>query len=79
MNKPEEIDFDTTKSGDFDKLYSIEYIVPKEQADSLYDKMLRNVNENSDYTASIEKRQVKCLILKEPLTKIKLPLKEEKL
>ncbi|MCT3915226.1 hypothetical protein CMU59_06195 [Elizabethkingia anophelis] len=74
-SKPDEIDFDTTKSGDFDKLYSIEYIVPKEQADSLYDKMLRNVNENSDYTANIEKRPTKCLVLKRTSTQDKIATK----
>lgn len=75
VGKPDEIDFDTTKSGDFEKLYSIEFIVPKEQADSLYDKMLRSVNENSDYTANIEKRPTKCLVLKRTSTQDKITTK----
>lgn len=61
---PEAIDFNTTTGGNFDKLYSIEYIVPKEEAKNLYTRMLRYVNENSNYVVSIEKKPVKCLVLR---------------
>lgn len=61
---PEAIDFNTTTGGNFEKLYSIEYIVPKEEANNLYTRMLRYVNENSNYVASIEKKPVKCLVLR---------------
>lgn len=61
---PEAIDFNTTTGGNFEKLYSIEYIVPKEDASNLYTRMLRYVNENSHYVASIEKKPVKCLVLR---------------
>ncbi|OPC67398.1 hypothetical protein BAY13_16430 [Elizabethkingia bruuniana] len=61
---PEAIDFNTTTGGNFEKLYSIEYIVPKEEAKNLYTRMLRYVNENSNYIASIEKKTFKCLVLR---------------
>ncbi|MDH6253385.1 thiol-disulfide isomerase/thioredoxin [Chryseobacterium sp. H1D6B] len=61
---PEAIDFNTTTGGNFEKLYSIEYIVPKEEANNLYTGMLRYVNENSNYVASVEKKPVKCLVLR---------------
>jgi thiol-disulfide isomerase/thioredoxin len=61
---PEAIDFNTTTGGNFEKLYSIEYIVPKEEANHLYTRMLKYVNENSNYVASIEKKTVKCLVLR---------------
>lgn len=61
---PEAIEFNTTTGGNFEKLYSIEYIVPKEDASNLYTRMLRYVNENSNYVASIEKKPVKCLVLR---------------
>lgn len=61
---PEAIDFNTTTGGNFEKLYSIEYIVPKEEANNLYTRMLKYINENSNYVASIEKKPVKCLVLR---------------
>lgn len=64
VKNTENIDFNTTTGGNFEKLYSIEYIVPKDEAKNLYSKMLRYVNENSNYIASIEKKQVKCLVLR---------------
>ncbi|PTT39494.1 hypothetical protein DBR28_07310 [Chryseobacterium sp. HMWF028] len=45
-------------------LYSYEYIVPLDKADSLYPLMLKNLSQFADYTATIEKRKVKCLVLK---------------
>jgi thiol-disulfide isomerase/thioredoxin len=64
VKNPEAIDFNTTTGGNFEKLYSIEYIVPKEDASNLYTRMLRYVNENSNYVASIEKKPVRCLVLR---------------
>jgi thiol-disulfide isomerase/thioredoxin len=45
-------------------LYSYEYIVPLSKADSLYPLMLKNLSQFADYSAKIEKRKVKCLVLK---------------
>lgn len=64
LKNPEAIDFNTTTGGNFEKLYSIEYIVPKEEANNLYTRMLRYVNENSNYVGNIEKKTVKCLVLR---------------
>ncbi|MDE5538437.1 TlpA family protein disulfide reductase [Elizabethkingia meningoseptica] len=64
VKNPEVIDFNTTTGGNFEKLYSVEYIVPKEEAKNLYPRMLRYVNENSSYVASIEKKPVICLVLR---------------
>jgi len=64
VKNPEVIDFNTTTGGNFEKLYSVEYIVPKEEAKNLYSRMLRYVNENSSYVASIEKKPVICLVLR---------------
>ncbi|WP_177217135.1 TlpA family protein disulfide reductase [Pedobacter insulae] len=61
---PEAIDFDTKTGGNFEKLYSIEYILPKEEANNLYARMLNYVNENSNYVANIEEKLVKCLVLR---------------
>ncbi|MDV3936909.1 hypothetical protein CMT78_03905 [Elizabethkingia anophelis] len=66
IRKPEEIDFKTTVPGaeTDSKLYSIDFIVPKTQADSLYDRMLRFINDNTAFNASLERKMTKCLILK---------------
>ena len=63
---PEEIDFDVTAlgKGADHKLYNIDFIVPKSLSETLYDKMLKFVNENTGYIASVENRQTKCLVLK---------------
>lgn len=44
-------------------LYNYELIVPEEKSDSLYYYMLSDLNRYSDYTGTIEKRMVDCLIL----------------
>lgn len=44
-------------------MYSFDFIVPRTQVDSLYTAMLTNLNLLSDYTATIEKRTVPCLVL----------------
>lgn len=66
IRKPEDIDFKTTVPGaeTDSKLYSIDFIVPKTQADSLYDRMLRFINDNTAYNASLERRMTRCLVLK---------------
>ncbi len=45
-------------------LYSYEYIVPLSKADLLYPLMLKNLSEYADYKATIEKRRVRCIVLK---------------
>lgn len=47
-----------------DNLYSYEYIVPLSKADSLYPLMLKNLSEYADYKTTIEKRKVRCMVLK---------------
>lgn len=66
IRRPEEVDFKTTVAGTEtdSKLYSIDFIVPKTQADSLYDRMLRFINDNTAYSASLERRMTRCLVLK---------------
>lgn len=44
--------------------YSYEYIVPIAKSDSLYPMMLNNLNQFIDYSASVEKRKMKCFVLK---------------
>lgn len=56
-------------------LYSYEYIVPLSKVDSLYSLMLKNLSQFSDYSGKIEKRKVKCLILKRTSTVDKLKTK----
>jgi thiol-disulfide isomerase/thioredoxin len=43
--------------------YNCDIIVPFRLADSLYDFMLDNLNRYGDYTATIEKREMTCLVL----------------
>jgi hypothetical protein len=76
VKNPSDIDFNTNianKETDA-KLYSIDFIVPKAQSDSLYSKMLRFINENTPYTVSLEKK-VKCLVLKRTSGKDKIATK----
>ena len=56
-------------------LYSYEFIVPLSEADSLYPLMLKNLSQFTDYSADIEKRKVKCLVLKRTSTQDKLKTK----
>ena len=55
--------------------YNYDYIVPLTQADSLYPMMLRNLNQFINYTATIEKKRVKCLVLKNTTSKDQLATK----
>lgn len=57
-------------------LYNYEYIVPLSKADSLYPLMLKNISEYADYSATIEKRKVRCLVLKRTSSIDKLRTKE---
>ena len=56
-------------------LYNYEYIVPQSKADSLYPLMLENLSRFADYKTTIEKRKVKCLVLKRTSTVDKLKTK----
>ncbi|MCL8537668.1 redoxin domain-containing protein [Chryseobacterium gallinarum] len=62
---PASIDPPTNEEGKTNDalLYSYEYIAPVSQADSLYENMLRTLNQYAGYTATIEKQPVKCLAL----------------
>lgn len=77
VKNPSDIDFNTNvanKETDA-KLYSIDFIVPKTQSDSLYSKMLSFINENTPYTVSLEKRVTSCLVLKRTSGKDKIATK----
>lgn len=66
VKKPQLLNYIENKEGrreDFNR-YNYEYIVPIAKADSLYQMMFRNLNQFIDYTANIEKRPAKCLVLK---------------
>lgn len=56
-------------------LYNYELIVPENKADSLYYYMLADLNRYSDYVASIEKREVDCLVLVRTSNKDKIKSK----
>lgn len=56
-------------------LYNYEYIVPQSKADSLYPLMLENLSRFADYKTTIEKRKVKCLVLKRTSSVDKLKTK----
>ncbi|OPB94549.1 TlpA family protein disulfide reductase [Elizabethkingia ursingii] len=77
VKSPEEIDFDTSKESKENdaKWYSLEYIVPKEVSDSLYLRMFRYLGDNTPYIASIEKRNIRCLVLKRTSSKDKIASK----
>ncbi|SFC84156.1 Thiol-disulfide isomerase or thioredoxin [Parapedobacter composti] len=47
-----------------DGLYNYELIVPVRKADSLYDYMLADLNRYTGLKGRIEKRKIKCLVLK---------------
>ncbi|WP_407532337.1 TlpA family protein disulfide reductase [Elizabethkingia miricola] len=56
-------------------LYNYEYIVPVSLSESFYPMMLKNLSQFADYSASIEKRKVKCLILRRTSQKDKIATK----
>lgn len=57
------------------ELYSYEMIVPERDADSLYAYMLKDLSRYTDFTATIEKRTVKCLTLVRTSAKDKIATK----
>lgn len=77
IQHPEQIDFDTSTAGNEinDKLYNVDYILPKNLSDSLYKGMLKFINDNTTYDASIEKKLTKCLVLKRTSEKDKIATK----
>lgn len=77
LRDPKEIDFKTTIAGKEtdSKLYNVDFIVPKTQSDSLYNKMIRFINENTPYDATIEMVMTKCLVLKRISDKDKIATK----
>ena len=54
----------TDSTGQDQNLYSYEYVVPVSKADSLYQLMLNNLAQFTNYSVAIEKRKVQCLVLK---------------
>ncbi|MBF8457237.1 redoxin domain-containing protein [Kaistella sp. G5-32] len=77
LKHPEDIDFNTgmDQKETAAKLYNIDYIIPKTQSDSLYTRMLRMINENTEYTALLQKRPTRCLVLKRTSSKDKIATK----
>lgn len=66
VRDPAQIDF-AAKEGDKSAdglLYNFEFIVPVKEADSVYSEMLKSLSAHSGYTATIEMKPKKCLILK---------------
>jgi len=63
--------------GTFDTryIYSYELNVPEDRADSLYRDMLNDLNRYGPFTAAIERRPVKCLVLKRTSGRDKLATK----
>ncbi|TWI20346.1 TlpA family protein disulfide reductase [Sphingobacterium siyangense] len=51
------------EKSDKSNFYNYELIIPEEKADSLYYYMLADLNRYSEYTGTIEKRMVDCLVL----------------
>ncbi|MGA9212150.1 TlpA family protein disulfide reductase [Kaistella sp.] len=74
VHAPKEIDF-TTDNETESKLYNIDYLVSKTESDSLYPRMLRMINENTAYDASIQKKPMRCLVLKRTSNKDKIVTK----
>ncbi|OWK72887.1 hypothetical protein CBW16_11600 [Flavobacteriaceae bacterium JJC] len=74
VNQPEAIDF-TTDAAMESRLYTVDYLVPKTESDSLYPRMLRMINENTNYTATIQKKAMRCLVLKRTSSKDKIATK----
>ena len=77
VEHPGDIDFDTSREGkETDgKLYNMDYIVPKTESDSLYTRMLRTINQNTAFHASLEKRPTRCLVLRRTSNKDKIATK----
>lgn len=59
------------------KTYSYELNVPFDRTDSLYEYMLADLNRYTNFVAAIEKRDLKCLVLKKYAENDKLKSKAE--
>ncbi len=60
---------------DGDSLYNYELIVPDDQAEHLYTYMLQDLNRYAPFEIKIEKRPVKCLVLKRTTTQDRMATK----
>lgn len=69
------IDYTLAEKDFQDKMYSIEFIVPVSKAETLYEGMMKILNEMTDYTATLEKKCTKCLVLKRTSIKDKIATK----
>ncbi len=74
-NSDLEIDYTLPETDFQDKMYSIEFIVPVSKAETLYAGMMKMLNEMTDYTATLEKKSTKCLVLKRTSVKDKIATK----
>ncbi|QOW10608.1 TlpA family protein disulfide reductase [Kaistella flava (ex Peng et al. 2021)] len=79
VRDPTQITFTPNNRENDSKLYSYGYLVPHSKAATLYADMLDNLNQYSDYTGSIEKRLVKCLVLARTSKKDKISSKGAKM
>jgi thiol-disulfide isomerase/thioredoxin len=61
-----------------DHAYTMDIIVPIEQANRLYKRMLETLNHYSGYTGRFEKRKMKCWVLEKISTGIIVKLKADK-
>ena len=77
VKNPEDIEVNTKMEGNESdsRLYTIDYLVPKTESDSLYSRMLRVINENTEFHASIQKKPTQCLVLKRASNKDKIATK----
>ena len=77
VKNPKALDYIKNPEGRVEdyNLYNYEYIVPQSKADSLYPLMFENLSRFADYKTIIEKRKVKCLVLKRTSTVDKLKTK----
>ncbi len=73
VKRPSEITFDPSKETGIpdSRLYTFDYIGTVTNAGNLYDNMLSELNSSTEYTASIELRKVKCLVIRENSAKLK--------
>lgn len=69
------IDYTLAEKDFQDKMYSIEFIVPISKAETLYECMMKMLNEMTNYTATLEQKSTKCLVLKRTSIKDKIATK----
>jgi DNA/RNA endonuclease YhcR with UshA esterase domain len=77
VKNPEDIEVNTEKEDKEtdSRLYTIDYLVTKAESDSLYSRMLRVINENTEFHASIQKKPTKCMVLRRTSNKDKMATK----